>query len=87
MEQLLKQIEEYKNEIGAAVAADAKAVEDFRIKYLGTKGVVKAIMGEMKNVAPEKKKEAGQLLNEFKQWVEAKYDELKEATSNTEHQT
>ena len=55
MEQLLKQIEEYKNEIGAAVAADAKAVEDFRIKYLGTKGVVKAIMGEMKNVAPEKK--------------------------------
>ncbi|HMT74459.1 MAG TPA: phenylalanine--tRNA ligase subunit alpha [Chitinophagaceae bacterium] len=87
MEQLLKQIEEYKNEIGAAVAADAKAVEDFRIKYLGTKGVVKAIMGEMKNVAPEKKKEAGQLLNEFKQWVEAKYDDLKEATSNTEHQT
>lgn len=86
MEQLLKQIEEYKNEIGAAVAADAKAVEDFRIKYLGTKGVVKAIMGEMKNVAPEKKKEAGQLLNEFKQWVEAKYDELKVATSNTELQ-
>lgn len=87
MEQLLKQIEDYKKEIGAVVAADGKAVEDFRIKYLGTKGVVKAIMGEMKNVAPENKKEAGQLLNEFKQWVESKYDELKEATSNTEHQT
>lgn len=87
MEQLLKQIEDYKKEISAVVAADGKAVEDFRIKYLGSKGVIKAIMGEMKNVAPENKKEAGQLLNEFKQWVESKYDELKEATSNTEHQT
>jgi phenylalanyl-tRNA synthetase alpha chain len=34
-------------------------------------------MGEMKNVATEKKKEAGQLLNEFKVFVENKYEELK----------
>ncbi|MBL7723203.1 MAG: phenylalanine--tRNA ligase subunit alpha [Chitinophagaceae bacterium] len=87
MEQLLKQIEDYKKEISSFSAADEKQVEEFRIKYLGTKGIVKEIMGEMKNVAPEKKKEAGQLLNEFKQSVEAKYAELKEATSGTEHQT
>lgn len=87
MEQLLNKIEAYKNEAGSTIAADAKAVEAFRIKWLGTKGIVKEIMGEMKNVAPEKKKEAGQLLNEFKQFVEARYAELKEATSTTEHQT
>ena len=79
MEQLLKKIEEYREEISSCIAADAKEVEEFRIKYLGTKGIVKAIMGEMKNVAPEKKKEAGQLLNDFKTFVESKYEELKQS--------
>jgi phenylalanyl-tRNA synthetase alpha chain len=87
MDQLLKQIEDHKKDMAAFLAADAKAVEEFRIKWLGTKGIVKEIMGEMKNVAPDKKKEAGQLLNEFKQLVEGKYEELRSATSNIEHQT
>ena len=57
MEQLLQQIEDYKKEITAFTATDEKQAEEFRIKYLGTKGIVKAIMGEMKNVPAEKKKE------------------------------
>lgn len=87
MEQLLKQIEDYKKEIGMVTAADEKQVEEFRIKYLGTKGVVKAIMGEMKNVAPENKKEAGQILNEFKLFVETKFEELKASGANNDHQS
>ena len=82
MENLLKKIADYKEDINASVAPDAKAIEEFRIKWLGTKGIVKEIMSEMKNVAPEKKKEAGQLLNEFKQFVEATYDELKGSAEN-----
>jgi phenylalanyl-tRNA synthetase alpha chain len=78
MENLLKQIEEYKSEIAGFVAEDDKQVEEFRIKYLGTKGIVKAIMGEMKNVAVENKKEAGQLLNEFKVFAEGKLETLKQ---------
>jgi phenylalanyl-tRNA synthetase alpha chain len=84
MEQLLSKITEYKTEIEAWKAADEKAVEEFRIKYLGTKGVVKAIMGEMKSVAPEQKKEAGQVLNEFKQWVETKFEEFKSGVGSSE---
>lgn len=86
MQQLLQQIEEHKKEIAAFTATDDKQVEEFRIKYLGTKGIVKAIMGEMKNVANEQKKEAGQLLNDFKQFTEAKFEELKGATTNAEQQ-
>ena len=82
MEDLLKQIQEYKNEITSSTATDDKAVEEFRIKWLGTKGIVKNIMGEMKNVPNEKKKEFGQLLNEFKSFTEAKYEELKSSTFN-----
>ena len=82
MQQLLLQIANHKKEIEAYTATDEKQVEEFRIKYLGTKGVVKTIMGEMKNVAAEQKKEAGQILNEFKQFVEAKFDELKQSASD-----
>lgn len=84
MEQLLNKIKEYKTEVDAYKAADEKAVEEFRIKYLGTKGVVKAIMGEMKMVPVEQKKEAGQVLNEFKQWIESKFEELKSGVGSSE---
>ncbi|MBS1496608.1 MAG: phenylalanine--tRNA ligase subunit alpha [Bacteroidetes bacterium] len=76
MEQLAAQIEQYKTEISAATASNKEELEAFRIKYLGTKGLVKTIMGEMKNVAPDKKKEAGQLLNEFKIFTEQKFESL-----------
>lgn len=79
MEQLIQQIDVLKAEIAAFNEGDAEA---FRIKYLGTKGLVKAIMGEMKNVAAENKKEAGQLLNEFKLFTEAKYEKLKGTSHN-----
>ena len=87
MEELLKQIKDYRAEIEAFNASDDKAVEEFRIKWLGTKGLVKNLMGEMKNVSHEKKKEFGQILNEFKQLTESKYEELKLLTSNFKPQT
>jgi phenylalanyl-tRNA synthetase alpha chain len=83
MQQLLDQIAEYKKEIEAFSAADEKQVEEFRIKWLGVKGAVKAIMGEMKNVEPANKREAGQILNEFKQFAEAKYEELRQSSARS----
>ena len=87
MEKLLQQIKDYKKEIAAFTAVDDKRVDEFRIKFLGTKGIVKAIMAEMKNVPSDKKKEFGQILNEFKQFAETKLEELKASTSNVEFQT
>jgi phenylalanyl-tRNA synthetase alpha chain len=84
MEQLIQQIEEYKKEVQAFAAKKADEVEQFRIKFLGTKGIVKAVMGEMKNVANEKKKEFGQVLNEFKLFVESRYESLKDNAATEE---
>jgi phenylalanyl-tRNA synthetase alpha chain len=84
MEQLLKQIELYKQEVDAYKASAADAVESFRIKWLGSKGLVKSVMSEMKNVANENKKEFGQVLNEFKVFVETKLQSL---TENIQPQT
>ena len=80
MQELIEQIENYKLEINDFIGTNADEVETFRIKYLGTKGLMKSIMGEMKNVPNENKKEAGQILNEFKIFVEEKYNSLKENT-------
>ena len=44
-------------------------------------------MGEMKNVPADKKKEFGQLLNEFKIFAEEKYAQLKESTVNGQPST
>ncbi len=81
MEELLQQVELYKKEIENFVGENGDAAETFRIKFLGTKGIVKNLMQEMKNVPNEKKKEAGQLLNSLKQTAEEKYETLKAESS------
>ena len=84
MEQLLQQIDLYKQEIAAAEAANPEALEAFRIKYLGTKGLIKTVMGEMKNVPNDQKKAFGQILNEFKLLTENKFEALQAATGNNQ---
>jgi phenylalanyl-tRNA synthetase alpha chain len=86
MEQLLQKIEAIKAEIAAVVATTPDQVEQFRIKYLGTKGLVKEIMGEMKNVPNDQKKEFGQILNAFKMVAEEKMQQLQEALGETGEQ-
>lgn len=80
MEQLLRQIEEYKKEIEGTTPDGPAALEAYRIRFLGTRGIVKNLFNEMKNVAVEKKKEFGLVLNEFKQLAETKYEDWKETT-------
>ncbi len=77
MEELLEKLDSYRKEIVGTEIIDAEAAETYRIRFLGTKGIVKNLFQEMKNVPAEKKKEFGQILNEFKQLAESKYDEAK----------
>lgn len=87
MEALVEKINNYKVEIEKEVATTVDAVEAFRIKYLGTKGLLKSVMGEMKNVPNENKKEFGQVLNDFKLFVEEKYNTLKSALEEQDDAT
>jgi len=77
MENVQQQIAAYQTEINSFEASDADALEAFRIKFLGTKGIVKALMGEMKNIAPEERKAFGQTMNAFKLLAEERYETLK----------
>ncbi|HXR84893.1 MAG TPA: phenylalanine--tRNA ligase subunit alpha [Hanamia sp.] len=82
MENLLTQINLLKDEIANFLSDDKNPGEVFRIRFLGSNGSVKALMGEMKNVAPENKREMGKVLNELKLFAENKLEELKKSTDN-----
>ena len=73
----MQQIDTYKTEIEGLTLRDAASLEAYRIRFLGTKGLLKAMMGEMKNVPVEQKKSFGQVMNDFKQFAEAKYEAAK----------
>jgi phenylalanyl-tRNA synthetase alpha chain len=87
MEQIVQQIAAYTQEIQAFEPKTADELEQYRIKFLGTKGIVKALFGEMKQVPNERKKEFGQVLNTFKQLAEEKYaqfEQLKDGAGDTQ---
>ena len=83
MEALLQKIQTLTTEIQNTVATTSAEVEAFRIKYLGTKGLVKNMMSEMKSVPNENKKEFGQILNAFKIAAEEKLEQLLAALGDT----
>jgi phenylalanyl-tRNA synthetase alpha chain len=58
---------------------NAAEIEDFRVKMVGKKGELTALMEEFKGVAPELKREYGQKLNALKQAILAKIEALREA--------
>lgn len=87
MQSLLEQIKINEEEIKAFQPKDATELEAYRIRFLGTKGVVKQIFGEMKHVPADKKKEAGQLLNAFKQLAETRYEEFAHLQSSSRKKT
>ena len=77
MDQLLEQIRQYTQEIETFHDQQPEALEAFRIRFLGTKGIVKQLMGEMKQVPADQRRSFGQVLNDFKQAAQEKYDSLK----------
>jgi phenylalanyl-tRNA synthetase alpha chain len=69
-------------EVKNFTAESKDAVEAFRIKYLGKKGLLTDFFAEFKNVPNEQKKEFGQTINELKQAATDKVNELKAALDN-----
>ena len=72
------QLTQYTTEINSFRPANAAELETFRIRFLGTKGLIKDLFDQFKAVGPEEKRTLGKTLNEFKQLAEAKYQSLKE---------
>jgi phenylalanyl-tRNA synthetase alpha chain len=66
-------------EIDSSLIGTAEELETFRISYLGSKGQLKELFNELKNVSNESKKEFGQQVNALRMKLEAFYNDKKEA--------
>lgn len=78
-----EQIEQIEQEVKAHSIANLNDLEQYRIKYLGSKGIIKGLFGGLKEVPNEQKKEIGQLLNGLRMLAQEKFDTTKENLENT----
>ena len=79
---MITKIEQILAEIEAFAPKSAAEVEAFRIKILGKKGELGALMEEFKTVPAEQKRELGQKLNNLKNVATERINTLKEELGN-----
>ncbi|GAB2761685.1 phenylalanine--tRNA ligase subunit alpha [Salinimicrobium soli] len=83
---MIDKIEDYISEIEAFQAKTKEEVENFRIKYLGKKGILNEYFAEFKNVPNEQKKAFGQAVNNLKNAATEKVNQLKEELESKEEE-
>ena len=74
---MVNKIEELLAGVESFEPKSAAEVEEFRIKILGKKGELNALMEEFKKVAPEQKRELGQKINALKKRATERISELR----------
>ena len=62
-----------------AAAADARALDDARVRFLGKKGELTALLKGMKDVAPEERPAVGQMINDVRAEIESIIEQRREA--------
>ena len=75
---MLDKIAQLLAEVDTLKAKSAEEVEALRIKYLSKKGEITSLMNQFRDVPAEQKKEVGMKVNQLKQKVTDKINELKE---------
>ncbi len=80
---MLDTIQKYRDEVAAFQATRADEIEAFRIKFIGSKGIIKSLFADFKKVPNDQKKAVGQALNILKN---AATDKVRTALENLENQ-
>ena len=86
MEDLKRKIEEYTVQFDeiALNLEDTQSLQDLRNQYLGRKkGYVTLLLEGLKNFPPEQKREAGQMINDFKNHIQDRLQSLKDKLTAT----
>lgn len=73
---MLQEVHQSTEEVKNFQSASAEEIEKFRIKYLGSKGLIKQYFEAFKSVANEEKKAFGLALNELKNLAQKKHEDL-----------
>ena len=81
---MLSKVQELLKEVEGFTPQSAEGLEQFRIKFLGKKGVMNDLFAAFKTVPNEQKKDFGQALNQLKQATQEKLDAFKDAFESVE---
>ncbi len=81
---MLHNLEKIALDIKQFDVSNSANLENFRIHFLGSKGIVKALYATLKDVPNENKREIGQQINSIKEQAESKFNIRKEIFENQE---
>lgn len=79
---MIDKIKQHIEEAKAFNDKNKEALEHFRIKYLGSKGLLKELYNELKNIPNNQKKDFGQIINTLKNVAEEKFKTIQEELEN-----
>jgi len=70
-------VEEIKQQLDQFRVETVEHLEAFRLQFLSKKSELQQLLGEIKNIAPEFRKEFGQKVNDLKQYAQQLFDDYK----------
>ena len=81
---MIDKIKQHIEEARAFNDKNKDALEAFRIKYLGSKGLLKELFNEFKNIPNDQKKDFGQVINTLKAVAEERVKTIQEELESKE---
>ncbi|MCI9844337.1 phenylalanine--tRNA ligase subunit alpha [Flavobacterium pectinovorum] len=81
---MIDKIKEHIEEAKAFNDKNKESLEKFRVKYLGTKGLVRELFNEFKNIPNDQKKDFGLVMNTLKTAAEEKVKAIQEELESKE---
>jgi phenylalanyl-tRNA synthetase alpha chain len=84
---MIDKIKSLLEEVNGFTTTDKNELEQFRIRFLGKKGILNELFAEFKKIPPEQKRETGKILNTLKQAVQDKLNTLKAAITESENKS
>ena len=84
---MISKINDILAEVPKLIAENEEQLEALRLKYLSKKGLVNQLMADFRNVAAEQQREVGMRVNELKDALQTRFNELKAqlATAEEDH--
>ena len=84
---MLQKVKELLVEVSSYSPKNVEELEQFRIQYLGKKGLMNDLFAAFKEVPNEQKKDFGQALNQLKKAIQDKLEEGKQSFSDNTEQS
>ena len=81
---MIEKIKQLLAEVPSLSAQTDEQLEALRLKYLSKKGLINQLMADFRNVAAEQKREVGVYINQLKDALQSRFNDLKAELATTE---